>query len=222
MARTPKGDASKLAFEEAARRIVARVGYLNARVSDIAAEAGRSAGLFYMYFDSKEALLAELAADFSTVLQARVNSAFRRQPDPVLALRDAITAFWRLYEERLAEIVGVFQAAMVEPSFATRWQEIHQQGTALVERGIRHAQADGWAPDLDPSLAASALTSMIEQFCFSWQYAGAGMAAEPPDEDVAVETLWQLWSHAIYWKERLPAARSAPRSERTATTAGST
>lgn len=216
MARTPKGDASKLAFEEAARRLMARVGYLNARVNDIAAEAGRSAGLFYMYFDSKEALLAELAADFSTVLQGRVSAAFRRQPDPVLALRDAIAAFWRLYAERLAEIVGVFQAAMVDPSFAARWQEIHQQGTALVERGIRRAQADGWAPGLEPALAASALTSMIEQFCFTWQYAGGALAAAPPDEEVAVETLWQLWAHAIYWTERVPGSPSFRQPEPTA------
>jgi len=199
--RTPKGDASKAAFEEAARTVMAKVGYLNARVNDIAAEAGRSPGLFYVYFDSKEALLAELAADFSEDLQARVIDTYRSEPDPVLALRKAIAAFWRIYRERITEIVGVFQAAMVMPHFAAKWQEIHQEGTALVARGIRQSQAQGWAPGLDPDLMASALTSMIEQFCFVWQYPGSGLSQDPPDEEVAVETLWQIWAHAIFWKE---------------------
>lgn len=202
MVRTPKGDASKAAFEEAARRVMARVGYLNARVNDIAAEAGRSPGLFYVYFESKEALLAEMAADFSEDLQDRVVASYRSEPDPVLALRQAIAVFWRIYGERLPEIVGVFQAAMVMPHFAERWQEIHREGTALVARGIRQSQAHGWAPGMDPELMASALTSMIEQFCFVWQYPGSGLAQPQLDEDAAVETLWQIWAHAIYWKER--------------------
>lgn len=212
MVRTPKGDASKAAFEEAARKVMARVGYLNARVNDIAAEAGRSPGLFYVYFESKEALLAEMAADFSEDLQARVIATFRSEPDPVLALRQAIAVFWRIYGERLPEIVGVFQASMVMPHFAEKWQEIHREGTALVARGIRQSQARGWAPGMDPELMASALTSMIEQFCFVWQYPGSGLPQPQLDEEAAVETLWQIWAHAIYWMEPATAdAALAPR-----------
>jgi AcrR family transcriptional regulator len=198
--RTPKGDASRVAFLEAARRVMARVGYLNAWVNDIAAEANRSPALFYFYFESKEALLAELAADFNTDLQRRVAEAYGQETDPLLALRRAIAAFWRLYAERLPEIVGIMQAAMVVPTFAAQWQEIHRQGTQVVARGIRQSQREGWAPGLDPELAASALTSMIEQFCFVWQYPGAGFTTRSLGEDEAVETLWQLWSHALYWR----------------------
>jgi AcrR family transcriptional regulator len=179
---------------------MARVGYLNAWVNDIAAEANRSPALFYFYFDSKEALLAELAADFNADLQRRVADAFGQESDPLLALRRAIAAFWRLYAERLPEIVGITQAAMVMPSFAAQWQEIHREGTQLVARGIRRSQSEGWAPGVDPELAASALTSMIEQFCFVWQYPGAGFTTRVLGEDEAVETLWQLWSHALYWR----------------------
>lgn len=185
---------------EAARRVMARVGYLNAWVNDIAAEANRSPALFYFYFESKEALLAELAADFNTDLQRRVAEAYGQETDSLLALRRAIAAFWRLYTERLPEIVGIMQAAMVVPSFAAQWQEIHREGTQLVAQGIRQSQREGWAPGLDPELAASALTSMIEQFCYVWQYPGGGFTTRLLSEDEAVETLWQLWSHALYWR----------------------
>jgi hypothetical protein len=41
---------------------------------------------------------------------------------------------------------------------------------------------------------------MIEQFCFVWQYPGGGLTTRSLEEDEAVETLWQLWSHALYWR----------------------
>ena len=43
-----------------------RGGYLNARISDIAAEAGTSVASFYNYYDTKAALLIALAEDFHT------------------------------------------------------------------------------------------------------------------------------------------------------------
>ena len=87
---------------------------------------------------------------FNTDLQRRVAEAYGQETDSLLALRRAIAAFWRLYTERLPEIVGIMQAAMVVPSFAAQWQEIHREGTQLVAQGIRQSQREGWAPGLDP------------------------------------------------------------------------
>ena len=44
----------------AAVRVFARRGYFNARVSDIAREAGIAAGTIYLYFDTKEDILVTL------------------------------------------------------------------------------------------------------------------------------------------------------------------
>ena len=41
------------AFREAARLVFARDGYLNAKISDIAAAAGRSVASFYNYYATK-------------------------------------------------------------------------------------------------------------------------------------------------------------------------
>ena len=51
-AATPKGRATDEAFKEAARVVFARDGYLNAKITDIAAEAGRSAASFSNYYDT--------------------------------------------------------------------------------------------------------------------------------------------------------------------------
>ena len=61
---TRKGRQTDEAFREAARLVFARDGYLNAKISDIAAAAGRSVASFYNYYDTKADLLIALAEEF--------------------------------------------------------------------------------------------------------------------------------------------------------------
>ena len=63
--RTRAAAQTRAALKEAGRQVFARSGgYLDARVTDIAAEAGRSVGSFYKHFAGKEELLEELLADW--------------------------------------------------------------------------------------------------------------------------------------------------------------
>ncbi|WP_406235031.1 hypothetical protein [Nocardia sp. NBC_01009] len=96
---------------------------------------------------------------------------------------------------------------MIDPAFAARWREIHSSANTLIARDIRAAQAADYCPGLDPEIAASALTAMIEQFCLTWQHQNDSPHIEPTDE-AAVETLWQLWGHAVYWTDPLPVSTS--------------
>src|SRR5580658_6586353 len=71
---TRKGRETDEAFRAAARLVFARDGYLNAKISDIAAAAGRSVASFYNYYDTKADLLIVLAEEFhaeATQLAAR-------------------------------------------------------------------------------------------------------------------------------------------------------
>ncbi len=201
MSKTAKGRATRKAFQDAARRVFERDGYLNARLADIADEAGKSMASFYNYFESKEALLTDLATDFDTELQAKVAEPFERGLAPQEALREAIRAFYRHYRTRLPDVVGIFQASMVDPKFAADWREIRTNGVRTISIGIRRAQRNGWAPGLDPMLAASALSSMLEHFCWVWVAQGGDAIDIELDEDHAVDTLWKLWVHAIYWRD---------------------
>jgi AcrR family transcriptional regulator len=203
---TAKGRATRQAFLDAARRVVVRSGYLNARLSDIADEAGKSMASFYNYFDSKEALLAELAKDFDAELQALVAEPFRQGLPAIDALREAIRLFYRHYQRRMPEIVGIVQASMIDESFAKEWRQIRTNGVHTLARFVRNAQRDGWAPGLHPELAASALSSMLEHFCWVW-IAHDGDAIEIElSEDDAVDTLWTLMAHAVYWRPDHPSA----------------
>ncbi len=55
-----KGDQKRRAIRDAATKVFAESGFNDARVSDIAREAGVAHGLVYHYYDSKEALLDEV------------------------------------------------------------------------------------------------------------------------------------------------------------------
>ncbi|HWH97163.1 MAG TPA: TetR/AcrR family transcriptional regulator [Pseudolysinimonas sp.] len=203
MALTKRGLATREAFREAARRVFARDGYLNARLVDIADEAGRSTGLLYQHYDGKAELLADLADNFMEELREAVRRAGNDDSGNAPDLRASIRAFWLHYRLRMGEVVGIAQAAVVDPQFTARWKELHRESTDMVARGIRRAQRDGYCPGIDPLLTATALTLMVENFCGFWQYEG-GLEGWEITDDQAVDTLYELWSHAIYWKPAPP------------------
>jgi len=200
-AKTRKGQATERLFLDAARRVFARDGYLNAKLSDIALEAGKSSGSFYNYFDSKQAVLTALAEDFNAELLELAAAPYRRGVPAQEALFEAVGAFWSTYKRRLPELAGVFQASMTDEAFAERWRAIRAQGITSIAEGIRVAQAEGYAPGLDPLLAASALASMIEHFCYVWQAQGGDAVDVEIDDEKAVRTLWTLWCHAVFWRQ---------------------
>src|SRR5262245_55444187 len=90
---TRKGRETDEAFRAAARKVFARDGYLNARISDIAAEAGKSVASFYNYYDTKAALLIALAEDFHTEATEMAVLPYRSGLAPPDALREAVAGF---------------------------------------------------------------------------------------------------------------------------------
>ena len=113
-AATRKGRATDEAFKEAARQVFARDGYLNAKISDIAAEAGRSAASFYNYYDTKADLLIALAQEFhaeATSLAALPFQAGLARPE---ALREAVAGFWRTFDDERAldAVATIWQKAI--------------------------------------------------------------------------------------------------------------
>ena len=67
---TPKGRKTRENILDAARRVVARHGYVAMRVVDIATEAGLSLGAFYRYFENKDDMFSHLIADIHEELFA--------------------------------------------------------------------------------------------------------------------------------------------------------
>lgn len=199
MAMTKRGERTRESFRDGARQVIAQKGFLRTTISEIAAAAGRSPASFYNYYDSKEDLLEELADEF------RVDTLKRQQMtvDPGTPLYTVMlasaAAYWESYKTHLAELVGVFQVAMVDDRFAERWRDIRVDGIETIKAGIDRAQAAGYCPGIDPWLTAGALGSMFEHFCYVSLAQGGAFSHRSVDEQTAIETIASVWFHAVYW-----------------------
>ena len=197
---TRKGRETDEAFRAAARTVFARDGYLSAKISDIAAEAGKSVASFYNYYDTKADLLIALAEEFHAEATQLAVLPYRSGLSRQEALREAVAGFWRTYARRRGELIGVFQAAMLDGEFLDRWLDIRAEAIARIARQIRQAQAEGFCPGVDPVLTASALSAMLEHFSYIWLGQGGERAEVAFDDESAIDTLATIWVKSVYWR----------------------
>lgn len=179
----------------AAQRVFVRDGYLNARVADIVAEAGCSHGSFYTYFRSKTDV-------FRVVMQNALERVYAAgampSADKSLSQHERIDLanrqFVNVYRQNTAIMALFEQVATIDEEIRVLRLAVRARAVARVEKSIRRLVREGRAsPDLaDVHSAASALVSMVNSSVYFWLVMG-----EEHDEEVAVQTLNQLWTAAI-------------------------
>ncbi|MGW1676662.1 TetR/AcrR family transcriptional regulator [Saccharopolyspora sp. NPDC002376] len=157
--RKVKAAETEAALKVAAQRVFDRVGYLNAKITDITAEAGRAAGSFYNHFGSKDDLLESLLADMIEASDREVEADSAHDSD--FAKRDAIRShvakYWRFFRANRTVILALDQAALVDQRFADRL-------AMLLEPDLRHL-ADHFAGVSDrPAATALAISALWHQF----------------------------------------------------------
>jgi len=199
---TRQGRETDEAFREAARTVLARDGYL-AKISDIAAAAGRSVASFYNYYDTKADLLIALAEELHAEATTMAVLPYRSGLSNEDALREAVAGFWPTYARRRGELIGIFQAAVIEGQFRDRWLELRGEAITRIAAQIRRAQSEGYCPGADPALTASALSALLEPFCYIWLGQG-GEKGVPFDDHRALDALATIWVKAVYWRPAEP------------------
>lgn len=192
--RARRGGRTRDALIAAARTVIERDGYLQARIVDIAAEAGVATGSFYTHFPGKAEVFAAVLADVQDeMLHAGVDGTRRFDGDVRRSIQDANRAYLESYRRNAGLMAAMEQLAAVDRSFA----ELRlRRSLAFVERNaiaIRHLQQAGLAdPHLDPDTAARALSAMVSRMAFMTFVVGDG----PPLDDL-VDTLTRLWGNAV-------------------------
>jgi len=195
--RSGKAARTRARLVEAAKEVFAEHGLLDTRIADIAKRAGVSYGSFYHYFDSKEALFREIAAEVDARLRAPVDEVILPRGSamaPQDRVREAIRRHYETYREE-AQLLGVIeQAARLDEQLAavrTKWQ---REDSAQVADSIRLLQRRGLAdPNLDPTVAAEALGAMTYRFAELW-LADQGVDT---DFETGVDTVTRLFVNAL-------------------------
>lgn len=193
-----KGAQTRARLLEAAKAVFERTGFLEARVSDIAKEAGMSHGSFYHYFDSKEQVFREVAEQQEALLTAPPSESESDDGVAELSEFDRLLRANRRYLERYRDngrIMGVIEEVSRydhEVSEARMRRQKHFADRA--ERSIRRMQTSGAASKaLDPEIAAGVLGSMVARFAELWLIEHWG----DYDLDEVAMQLTLLWANAI-------------------------
>jgi TetR/AcrR family transcriptional regulator, fatty acid metabolism regulator protein len=179
--RTTASEDKRRLILEGAVRAFARKGFHNARVGDIAAEAGVAHGLLYHYFDSKEQLLRTVFSDTWAALLAAVKDVeesgepAREQVRLVAAI---VLRTWR----RDPDLVRVLVREVTRsPQLQHEVDEIGEAFAALrriIAAGQERGELRG---DVDARLAAIVFYGALEEILTGW------VLGQLPDgeEDVA-------------------------------------
>lgn len=196
-----RGRRTRQALIAAARRVFERDGFVNARITDIAEEAGAAHGTFYTYFDSKEAALQAVVLQLEAELLGSGAARYTGRHgdrDPVAALREANRRYLATYQANSKLMVIWENAATIVPEMGDLLRRAKTAFVDRAEKSIRGLQEAGLAePGLDPRYAAHALTGMVSRFAYTWCAQG-----EDFELDKAVDELTGLWARALGLRDR--------------------
>jgi AcrR family transcriptional regulator len=202
--RSRKGVQTRARLVEAAKEVFEEDGFLDARISDIARRAGLSHGSFYHYFESKDEVFLEVAVAQEERLSVHsVVDSGLLDPSPGPTMRERVRESNRRYladyrdEARIMgviELVSRYNDRVRAVRFECQGQYVKQ-----TEESIRRLQDQGLADaDIDPEIAAPALTAMISRFAEMWLVQGLLDCTF----DDGVEQLTMLCVNAMQLRDR--------------------
>lgn len=148
----------------------ARRGYFNARVTDIASEAGVADGTIYLYFESKEDLLFTIFQESMVDFLDRLREELASIESPGAKL-ERLVAFHLETIGSDKDLAIVFQ---VELRHTQKFMAKFSHGEladyfGILRQVIQDGQRAGeFRSDVDPQLAAKAIFGMIDEMVTSW------------------------------------------------------
>lgn len=190
-----RGERTRSALVTAAREVFERDGFLDARITDVTAQAGVATGSFYTYFASKEEAFAAVMDEVEEeMLHPRLVAPVSNRDDPSAVIEATNRAYLAAYR-RNAKLMGLMeQVAQVDPDFRRlrirRTRAFAERNTQALRRLQERGLAD---PDLDPELAATALSAMVSRTAYLRYVLGFGNASA----EALSATLTRLWIGAL-------------------------
>jgi AcrR family transcriptional regulator len=192
--RSAKGRRTRARLLEAGKAVFERDGFLQARITDIATEAGVSHGSFYHYFDSKESLFREIADQVEVRLVSMDDISYDGDPpSPLERIRAANRSYLRAYkkEAKIMRVIEEVSRYDVEVRETRRRRD--DQLAARLESSIQRLQDKGVADKrIDRRYAATALGGMVARFAEEIFIRGGDY-----EQEKAVEQLTLLWANAL-------------------------
>jgi AcrR family transcriptional regulator len=190
---------------EAAREVFERDGFHAARIVDVANTAGVGIGTFYRHFESKGAMFRAVISNAFDEIYVGGATRTAENADPVKAIELANKRFLEQYREEAPIHSLLEQLAPVDEECRDLYLSGRARAVDRIAHSLQELQAEGLAsPDLNAKVAAGALVAMVNNSAHLWFTMG-----EAYDEDVALDTINQLWISGIGLAEALRNGSSA-------------
>lgn len=193
--RTETRAAYREAILDAATRVFGRLGFQDAKMADIAAEAGVAAGTVYNYFKNKEEV-------FRSILQRTEELVFQRIlahqgiADPIERMRASLRTAFSFLEEHGAlfslyiSIGGGFDWAQKRSAQALH-DEHHARYFALSTANLTEAAARGLVrADIPVEQLAILLGGLVDATIFAWVRVGC-----PPGLSAQADSVLDFFLH---------------------------
>lgn len=193
-----KGQRTERQLKDAALEILSEDGYHDLKVTEVAKRAGLSAGVFYIYFKSKDELVSAI---FDEWISEGVKDIFREpsSSDPFEAILDANRRYVALLYQRGGLVRALFQILDQLPTARAKWR----QSNSAVARKIASAM-ERRTPDAVAGESARIFSALAAQAMLDTMLVNALAFDDPDTQDVAsnperfAQALSILWYKLLY------------------------
>jgi AcrR family transcriptional regulator len=138
--RTPRGERTLRKILDAARAEFGERGFAESSIVGITQRAGVALGSFYTYFDSKEAVFAEVVRDLSAQVRDNVAPALKGSDDPIDAEARALESFLWFAREHRDVYRLIDEAEFVDPR---AYREHYETTASRIAARLREARESG-------------------------------------------------------------------------------
>ena len=193
---TARGLRTRAALVAAAKEVFEEIPFPESRITDITARAGVASGTFYTYFDSKEEIFREVAAE----VLAEMSSAPRRDPDNTEGdlIRDvyyASRSYFLTCVRNAGIVTSIEQVAPGDKDVAAARRSTVIKNVKRGERWIRRLQEQGICDDIDPWTTAMALHTMNVRVAYDHLLPHASGAEVDVDE--LAQAVTRIWARTV-------------------------
>ena len=189
---TAKGVRTRARILDTARIVFARDGFVEAKMSDIAAGSQLSVGGLYRYFTDKENVFSALIADLIAQLyDASGHTTHHFATDPYEALFEANLGYLRVYHaNRVA----------VDPRFREMFWRARRRHVMRFAKAARGVHGRRTIDGVEIETVVEAMACMVEQSAYLWWAQGA-LAEREVSVEEAAQVVTRAWHLSIFGGE---------------------
>ncbi|UTR16494.1 TetR family transcriptional regulator [Salipaludibacillus sp. LMS25] len=142
---------------EAAIKVMKEKGFEKASVSQIVKEAGVAQGTFYLYFESKSAVVPAIADKILSALLTEIKERHDQEASIFAIIEMVVDVTFDITEEYHELILFCYSGLAYYDSFG-RWEDIYQPYYHWLEDQLAKAQAKG---TINATIRLSSLAKMV-------------------------------------------------------------